>query len=683
MNEYEKLLAGAERLKNMGGYQEALEILKRMAELFPEQQHEIQLEILKIKYDQGLYQEALDEALTYLPTDSGKIFQWILQAYYSSFEKESQEVYERNMELLRQYKYYYDSSEEITVKALYYDENEWLYFYYDNNHTISFLKETFEITFSSDEIVLIQNALNLECLIEQIQKTKYKGEVPNWKDPVYLFYTEEVFAALLQCVDISGLLTDERVVLLIGEDNLRTFFEKSQVRFPTKIFSQDEVAIREMLNATKAEKEERMQYARRQITEYYADQKNNIDERIQKRKPRILFLTSYFTSVLKYHAMNLKLAAERQGLDTELLIERDSISGLNMADFYAAIESFHPDIILCPDHFRFESSEIPNEIVHICWAQDPMPHIMSKDTPAKLTDRDFVMNHFTTWKEFKAVGYPEKYLIDAPIPANQHVYRPYQLTPKELAAYSCDICFVCHASDTDAHIVEVLKNMPAQYQEILALIYKGYQQYTYTSGEFFYSECLFREYVKGAALQRFGWEMPEGQVNYFAQDMYLWFNQRVFRQTLVDWILDAGFQNIKLWGNGWRDESKYSDYAMGPAENGETLSKIYQASKIVVGNNIMTTAAARAWETMLSGGFYLSNYIPEEDDVTDIRKIITVDEDVVMFYNKEDFIQKLHYYLEHEEERQVMIEKGRKAALEKMTFDSLLEKTLKEVAERL
>lgn len=60
-----------------------------------------------------------------------------------------------------------------------------------------------------------------------------------------------------------------------------------------------------------------------------------------------------------------------------------------------------------------------------------------------------------------------------------------------------------------------------------------------------------------------------------------------------------------------------------------------------------------------------------------------MDSDVVMLYNKEDFIQKIHYYLEYEEERQEMIRRGRKAALEKMTFDKLMERTLDEVAKRL
>ena len=146
--------------------------------------------------------------------------------------------------------------------------------------------------------------------------------------------------------------------------------------------------------------------------------------------------------------------------------------------------------------------------------------------------------------------------------------------------------------------------------------------------------------------------------------------------------MDAGYTNIKLWGNGWSDNEKYREYAMGPAENGETLSKIYQASKIVIGNNILTTAAARAWESMLSGAFYLSNYIPENADITDIRKVLE-EKDYVMFHTKEELLEKVSYYLSHEEERLKMVQRGRKAALAKMTYDSLMKRVLDTVAERL
>ncbi len=115
---------------------------------------------------------------------------------------------------------------------------------------------------------------------------------------------------------------------------------------------------------------------------------------------------------------------------------------------------------------------------------------------------------------------------------------------------------------------------------------------------------------------------------------------------------------------------------MGPAQNGEILSKILQSTKIVLGNNILGTGAARAWESMLSGAFYMSNYVPPEVDIVDIRKIMREGEDLVMFHDKQDLLNKVNYYLSHETERKQMAEKGRQAALKTMTYNALMRRLL-------
>lgn len=293
------------------------------------------------------------------------------------------------------------------------------------------------------------------------------------------------------------------------------------------------------------------------------------------------------------------------------------------------------------------------------------------------------MNHYITWKKFEEIGYDKKHLIDAPIPANSSIYKLYDLTEAEYYMYGCDICFVCHASDADVHIQNISLSLPEDLREICTVIYRGYKEYVYETGNFFYRKDDFKKFVEGTLKQVYFISLSTDLLEYISKDMYMWFNQKVFRQVLVDWLIDTGFSNIKLWGKGWETSNKYKKYAMGVAENGETLSKIYQASKIVIGNNIMTTSAARAWEAMLSGAFYLSNYIPPEDDAVDIRKIVKIDEEVIMFYNKSDFLQKVEYYLSNEEERQKMREIGHKVALERMTFDGLAKKILKEIPERL
>jgi N6-adenosine-specific RNA methylase IME4 len=46
-------------------------------------------------------------------------------------------------------------------------------------------------------------------------------------------------------------------------------------------------------------------------------------------------------------------------------------------------------------------------------------------------------------------------------------------------------------------------------------------------------------------------------------------------------------------------------------------------------------------------------------------------------------LEKVGYFLKNSEERMQVAARGRKAALEKMTFGALMERTLKEVARRL
>ncbi|MEG1595362.1 MAG: glycosyltransferase, partial [Lachnospiraceae bacterium] len=271
-------------------------------------------------------------------------------------------------------------------------------------------------------------------------------------------------------------------------------------------------------------------------------------------------------------------------------------------------------------------------------------------------------------------------MIDAPIPANEEVYKPYELSDEEWVQYGADLSFVCHASD-DEKLLKDSKGNSEVADVLVQYICNAYKESVYQWGEFLYTKEEFALFIqeKLRELDIIGEEKDfVAQLSLFMFDKY---NQRIYRITLVQWLIDAGYTNIKLWGNGWMENEKFKPYAMGPAENGEELSKIYQASKINIGNNIMTTAAARAWECMLSGGFYLSNWIPEEADITDIRRIVKLGEDVDFFRTKEEFLQKIDFYLTHEDARRKMIEKGRAISLEKMTYKKLMERimdTLKE-----
>lgn len=692
MNEIlERYLDKILEFEEQGYLEEALKLSEKLQETFSEDAEVLELILLergKLEFRARADREALlDFIHAYKVAKNEEIYQLIMEAYFVPNQEYFRTNYQNNMKFLEEYPHYRirQGIKETKVVPLWQDD-EWLV--YVNTETKEFrilVRVKHELMPKPNDAVLIINEMWMDEIIACEEACKQSWSFMDADIPFVMTYDENDWILFCQLYELSELLTKKRCVFLIDEWGCRKWFDESQTRMPEWIwyngYQEKYEGILEEIGK-KRNSDYKQNVA--EVQRYYSGAKEEIQKRILETKPRILFFTSRFTTVLQYHTRDCMQAAKSLGCETELLIEKDGIHAISEIEMCKVLADFKPDMIFCIDHFRFEWSDlIPKEIIYVTWTQDPMPLVMDKKSPEKLGDNDFILNHFITWNEFFDIGYDRSRMMDAPIPANSNIYKPYVLTEEEKQAYACDICFVCHASDVDGYILKEQSKYPKELQEILCAIYKGYQSYVYETGNLFYSKEVFAEYIKGACMQYYNITLKEEILQSIAADMCLWFNQRVFRQALVDWLLDAGFHNIKLWGNGWREKEEYKPYAMGPAENGETLSKIYQASKIVIGNNVQTTAAARAWESMLSGAFYMSNYIPIEADAVDIRKIVKVDEDVIMFYDREDLLEKIHFYLENENERQKMIERGRKVTLEKMTFDKLIERTIEIIGKKL
>lgn len=670
-----------------GYLDEALELSNKMLDTFVEDKLEILFERGKLQFRNANYQEALTDFIyAYQISNDPEIYELVLEAYLYPNQENLILQYQENLKLLENYPHYKNE----------YPQEEELHFYpiFQNDQMVACVdtqSRTFAINHKQEiknypehgNCYMMFNELWSEDILKCEEMCRILKPFMDINIPMYLVYDKLYWLLFLQLQDVTAFIESKRMVFLVGEKAFREYLSDTQVIMPNRVQDEKYANYIQALSEVTVIKYQYYNQGLEKIHQYYFGNKEMIDEHIKSGKPKILFMTSRFTTVLQYHTRDCMEAAKTLGCETELVIEPDGIR--RVTDFYTVerLAEFKPDIIFCIDHFRYEKKfAIPQEIVWITWVQDPMPHIMDEATPGKLTDRDFVMSLYTEG-ELETIGYPKEKLIDAPIPANHHIYKPYKLTQEEYQAYACDICFVCHASDVDKHIEEELLKYPKELWEAIATVYKGYQEYVYQTGHIFYRLEEIKEYISGVLRQRYGIVLAEEVLTYITGDMRIRFNQRVYRQVLVDWLLDAGFKDIKLWGNGWSDNPKYQLYAMGVAKNGATLSKIYQSSKVVLGNNFIVTSAARTWESMLSGAFYMCNYVPPEVDDTSIYKIMDTKEDIVIFYNKEDLIEKIHYYLKHEDERQEMINRGRTLALKKMTYEALMKRVICTIEKRL
>ncbi len=682
---YEQSIKSVQTFAETGFLKEALQMLDALEKAFPQNVCEIlnlKAEILLIC---GAKKDALLVWINLLENyDDENAYECIIKNFLELGEDSFDNNYIENIKLLSDYKDVYgEFGTGIKWKIIWFDEDIVIAIDQETRKICGNKIFLLDIEKVKKAPVFIEGALCTKQIEPILEATELETAVNGMGYAVVLAYSDWEWQIFLQINDIKGILESKRIVFVVEKDGLEKCFDDSMMYIPNYAFclSGREVLFYGFLSEIINRQQELVKDLNESIKAYYEGRKSEIEDRIINRKPRILFWTSRFTTVLQYHSRNAMDAARKLGCECELLIEPDGIRRVTVLKHAQVFDAFKPDVVFMLNHFRYEQpGYTPDNVNWVVWIQDPMPHIMDPANYGRLTKHDILISHFITYEYFKGL-YPGR-LIDAPVPANHELYKPYMLSEDEIQSYSCDICFVCHASDVDNWVNEFFGrySMPQEVEVISREFIEDYKTRA-IDGDFLYTQDEFQEKIIDKFAEH-GLVMHEDGIRILAREMYMWLNQRVFRQCLVDWIIDAGFTNIKLWGNGWQSEPKYADFAMGPAENGETLSKIYQASKVVVGNNIMTTAAARAWESMLSGAFYLSNVIPEGADWCDIHKIMP-EGTVEYFHNREELIEKLHFYLEHDDERKRMAELGRQEALKRMTFEALMKRVLDVLPEYL
>lgn len=678
MDLFEQSVNSIQTFVETGYIDQALKMLDALETAFPDKRADLLWIKARIMFETKNKKEALFILIELLEIykDQDALYE-IKENYINPTKEKYLEQYKYNRDLLLGYEDFFGNINEIP---------EW-YVIWDDSDLVVVLNESEGLVHASKRIKIKSGIVNKEPVFVEggvfAEQLEIVGEMSHFTNGlngleygIIVAFNSWELETFMQVSHIDELLETGRFIFAIDKDGLERCYEDMTAPIPRQAvnLAGKPMSLYPIYDSIIKKNLKESNELLDDLINRYNDNDCELKKRVKQKTPKILFWTSRFTTVLQYHTKNAMEAAKKLGCECRFLIEPSDIRRLSDCHVLNVFDEFEPDVVFMLDHFRFEHAGFaPPNVMWVTWIQDPMQHIMDPASFGKLSARDILLSHFVSYDDFKKL-YPGR-LVDAAIPANDEVYKPYVLTEEEKEKYSCDICFVCHASDVDEYVNSICRSYAENEKEasIIRGIINKYQEDAY-GGYFLYSEEDFYNYLK-KKLSENGYDSYGEGVRALARDMFLWLNQRVFRQCLVDWMLEAGFTNIKLWGNGWKNIPKYEKYAMGAAENGETLSRIYQASKIVIGNNIVTTAAARAWESMLSGTMYLSNVIPEGADWCDIHKIMP-EGTVEYFHNKEELIEKLHYYLEHDDERKRMAEIGRQEALKRMTFEALMKKVL-------
>jgi len=546
---------------------------------------------------------------------------------------------------------------------------------------------------------MIYNVYDINLITFVHDKTHNKSliylKVPNY---IYYDFFEE-FVEYLQISDFVKCLDTKRAVFIFGLEELEAYMLKPETLINGGIFSQSNEQSQKFLNMLEPIVNKRNQQfleTRQSIEEYYSKlTPEMIREKIRNKTVRFALIVTKMSTAIQYFIRDCNEALQKMSINSAVYSEKNDLCGILGVNAYECadfINSFKPDIILIIGHFRWIMDVIPKQPVFICWVQDPLSHIMDSASAAKITDLDFILGMCIKYSRFRKIGYPDKQMIyGVTAPANPAIYKKYELTEKEKEEYSADICLVSNSGSAeytmnsaifarydgrpDQKFVNLVKNT---YREIYNIAFSDiyHERKNYFVHE---TEKLFQEFF----VTRTGLVATIEQSNQMAFEFWSTVIAPMHKDAALLWLHEKGY-NMKLWGRAWPNHPILKKYAMGMAQNGEILSKILNATKISLGLNAVSTFHPRIMESLFSHCMYIGNDVfPQSEDWVIARDFLVPGKEIVLYKNRKDLYKKIDYYLSNREERERMIEVGRKKALETLTYEVLMKTVLDKVENRL
>ena len=293
----------------------------------------------------------------YKTSNDESIYSSILENYYMSIQSRLKDRLNFNEKILKNYPHYYPGDNILPeVLPLWLDEQEIIYALPGDRSIHQVQRWPLNpASLKKGAPLAVDSQLWLDTLENCERNTAPESVFMDAYTPFYLFYKPEEWALLLRLFDLKPLIDSNRSVFLVGTENIKKFFQENGAVFPESVIGK--VNPCEHLNLIQEiykEKVRQFEDDVQEIKRYYSGNGAEIDRHFVDGKPRILFITSRFTSALQYHTRDSMLAAQRLGCETALLIEPDGLHRVDNAWEARTVSGFKPDAVYVLDHFRYE-----------------------------------------------------------------------------------------------------------------------------------------------------------------------------------------------------------------------------------------------------------------------------------------------------------------------------------------
>ncbi|HEY1686287.1 MAG TPA: glycosyltransferase [Tepidisphaeraceae bacterium] len=417
-------------------------------------------------------------------------------------------------------------------------------------------------------------------------------------------------STVLHHQDWQAVLSDPRVLIFVGENAAEQFLStlRNKPSLPQPKFALTVEAgilpanttLDQFLAPLQAEFSQRCSA---QISQYEKIYGLDISVASSPRL-KILGITSRFTTFLQHSMRDWLSAMRKLGHETRLLIEDADHELLNTLCHAQTCTEFRPDLILIIDHCRSEFPALPPQIPSVMWVQDQLPNIFNPATGPKQSSLDFCLG-YGRLKCVADFGYPEERFMPAVVGVNEQRFAPQAHGPA--VGYECDVCYVGHTGKTAEQLVRDQIEKSPSAAKLLWDIYERLANIYAHAG--FISDPLHIEQLVRQSLAALNISISPADFQSISNLFSHQVNYSFFRHQALQWLLDLDC-NIHIYGRGWENHPTLSRFAKGVADNQKQLAAIYQTAKINLQIAPHGIVHQRLFEGLCSGGFFLLRHRP-------------------------------------------------------------------------
>lgn len=321
--------------------------------------------------------------------------------------------------------------------------------------------------------------------------------------------------------------------------------------------------------------------------------------------------------------------------------------------------NFIPIVARCCNVFK---------IHYVCWTVDNPDFELFSNTIELPVNRIFMFDR-SQYNKFSHKN-PDN-IFYMPLACDYEAWNSFELTEEDHKNYDCDISFIGSTYEEKCKYNEIMSDL-SQFTRgyVDGLIAAQLNVYGYNFLEDALTDDFVRQFKKEAGWYPLGEDYTENDRAIIA-DTYIGYKCTEQERFMTLKNISDHF-NLDLWTLS--DTSRFPKANVrGGADSVTMMPKIFKCSKInlsMTNRPIRTGMPLRMFDTMGAGGFLLTNYQAEIPEYFEIGK------DLEVYESQDDLLNKIAYYLEHDDERREIAKNGQNKIKNEHTYSIKLQKIL-------